>query len=219
MTGATRLDLIIVILGFILGGFINWLAKPAKLTNKVLIVLICVTLSVVAVLTVLKDEPSTGEQNVALVECPRLFDEAHELLIHQSQLAAPPVAGSAFTSSQELAGRVDLTVSWVNPTPLTQAAIAIEGVYGTNESGDDYIDHRQPAAAPGQCWNWYHFATRDDAQPAKVHFRVSALWPGQTYCFYTSFRIDTGYSKPTDIRCEKASWKPEWGKPAAVPGR
>jgi hypothetical protein len=90
-------------------------------------------------------------------------------------------------------------------------------VYGQYDTDDQFIDHKQPAAAAGECWNWYHFGVRDDSQPKTVRLRVSQLWPGQRYCFYTSFRISTGYSKPSVIRCEIARWKAEWGLPAQVP--
>jgi hypothetical protein len=158
-----------------------------------------------------------GQRRIVAIACPRLLDGAHDLLEKESVRTAPPLAGVAFTPSQELPGRVDLSLSWINPVPISQSAIAIQGVYGQADSGDDFIVKEQPAAATGEYWNWYHFGTRDDAQPKTVRLRVSGLWPKQRYCFYTVFRIDKGYSKPTAIRCETATWKSEWGAPAQPP--
>lgn len=217
MTLSIWVDLSIVLASFVAGGLINWVVQPAKLSNKILIMLICLLVAIVLVLTALKDMPSDGQQRVAPVSCPRLFDKAHDLLAQQSNLAAPPLAGFAFTPSQELPGRVNLSLTWINPVPVSQSAVAIQGMYGQADPVDNFIDHQQPAAATGECWNWYHFGSRDDAQPTTVQLRVSGLWPSQQYCFYTVFRIDTGYSKPTTIRCETATWKPEWGVPAQPP--
>jgi hypothetical protein len=212
------LDVGIVLASFVAGGLINWAVRPAKLSNKILIMLICIAVAVVLVLTVLKDIPN-DDQHVPTVSCPRFFDNAHDLLERQSGLAAPPPAGAVFTPSQDHPGRVDLTLTWINPSPVFLGAVAVQGVYGQSEPADNFIDHQQPAAASGECWNWYHFAPRDDAQPKTVRLRVSALWPEQQYCFYTAFRTDKGYSKPTPIRCQTATWKPEWGSPAPVPGK
>jgi hypothetical protein len=160
---------------------------------------------------------SSNDVQVAAITCPRLFDKAHGLLDQPSGLAAPPLAGVAFTPSQELPGRVDLSLTWINPVPISQSAVAIQGVYGQADPGDDFIDKEQPAAATGECWNWYHFGPRDDAQPETVRLRVNGLWPKQQYCFYTVFRIDKGYSRPTAIRCETATWQSTWGAPAQAP--
>ncbi|GHF63798.1 hypothetical protein FHX82_003108 [Amycolatopsis bartoniae] len=217
MTRTGWLDLGIVLASFVAGGLINWLVRPAKLGNKILIMLVCIAVAVVLVLTVLKDTPNDEGHDIALVSCPRLFDEAHDLLGKQSGLDPPPLAGFAFTPSQDVPGRVDLTLTWINEVPVAQSAVAVQGVYGQADPADNFIDHEQPAAASGECWNWYHFGPRDDAQPKTVRLRVGALWPQQQYCFYTAFRTDAGYSKPTGIRCATATWKPEWGAPAPVP--
>jgi hypothetical protein len=211
---STRLDIGIVIAGIVAGGLINWLARPAKLGQLALIVSICLSVTTVVVLTVIKDSPDDA-QKIAIVSCSRIFDKAHDDL--KSPLAAPPPAGFAFTPSLDLPGRVDLTLTWINSVPITQSAVAIEGVYGQADPNDYFIDHQEPAAGTGECWNWYHYGPREDAQPDVVRLQVSGLWPDQQYCFYTAFRIDTGYSEPTAIRCETATWKAEWGKPAQAP--
>jgi hypothetical protein len=159
----------------------------------------------------------SNDGQIVAITCPRLFDKAHDLLEEQSSLTAPPLAGVSFTPSQDIPGRVDLSLTWINPVPISQSAIVIQGVYGQPGLHDDFIDQQQPAAATGECWNWYHFEPRDDAQPETVRLRVSGLWPEQRYCFYTVFRIDQGYSKPTTIHCETATWKSEWGTPAQAP--
>jgi hypothetical protein len=158
-------------------------------------------------------------RNIVALDCPSLFDNAHDLLAKQSAADAPPPAGSAFSPSQDLPGRVDLSLTWINPVPIAQSAVAVQGVYGRADPADDFIDHREPAAGTGDCWNWYHFGTRDDAQPTTVRLRVSGLWPKQRYCFYTVYRTTKGYSKPTAIRCETAPWESQWGTPAQAPHR
>lgn len=217
MTSTVWLDIGIVIAGLIAGGLINWLARPAKLGQLALIVSICLAVTVVVVLTAIKDNPPGRQQQIAAVSCPRIFDKAHDLLGKESGLAAPPLADFAFTPSQDIAGRVDLTLTWINPSPVYQSAIAIEGVYGQADPNDYFIDHQEPAAATGECWNWYHYGPRDDAQPDVVHLQVKGLWPDQQYCFYTAFRTDKGYSQPTVVRCETAAWKSDWGMPAQAP--
>ncbi|HEX3784269.1 MAG TPA: hypothetical protein VHX38_31815 [Pseudonocardiaceae bacterium] len=217
MTSTAWLDIGILTSGLVLGGLINWITPPKKLSQKLLVMSICLALAIAAMLTVIKDNPGNSQHPIAALTCPRVFDKAHDLLVEQSGLAAPPLAGVAFTPSQGLPGRVDLTLTWINQVPVTQSAVGIEGVYGQADPNDGFIDHTQPAAATGECWNWYHFGPRDDAQPETVRLQVSGLWPEQQYCFYTVFRIDTGYSKPTAIRCLTATWKPEWGTPAQAP--
>jgi hypothetical protein len=217
VTSTTWLDIGVAISGLVAGGLINWLVQPAKLGQKAIIMLICFTVAIVVGLTVIKDRPSSGLRPIVAIKCARVFDGAHDLLAKESGLAAPPLAGFAFTPSQDLPGRVDLTLTWINPSPVYQSAVAIEGVYGQVDPGDYFIDHTEPAAATGECWNWYHYGIRDDAQPKTVELRVSELWPGQQYCFYTSFRTAAGYSKPTEIRCATATWRPEWGTPAQAP--
>ena len=160
---------------------------------------------------------NSNDGHIVAVTCPRLFDGTHDLLEKQSGLAAPPLAGFAFTPSQDLPGRVDLTLTWINSSPVYQSAVAIEGVYGQSNPNDDFIDHKQPAATTGECWNWYHFGPRDDAQPETVRLRVSGLWAKQQYCFYTAFRTDKGYSMPTTTRCETATWQSTWATPAQAP--
>lgn len=155
--------------------------------------------------------------SISAITCPRIFDKAHDLLDQESTLAAPPPAGIAFTPNQYIPGRVDLTLTWINPSPISQSAIAIEGVYGQADPNDYFIDHQEPAAGTGGCWNWYHYGPRNDGQPESVRLQVTALWPYQQYCFYTVFRDETGYSKPTTVRCEVATWKSTWGAPAQAP--
>lgn len=215
MTFTTWVDIGILIFGLVAGWLINLLAQPAKLGQKALVMLTCVTVAIVVALTVVKDHPNDGQQQIASITCPRIFDKAHDIL--KSSLAAPPLAGFSFTPSQDIPGRVNLTLTWINPVPIAQSAVAIEGVYGQADPNDYFIDHQEPAAGTGECWNWYHYGPRDDAQPDVVHLQVSGLWPDQQYCFYTAFRTDKGYSEPTAIRCETATWKPEWGVPAQVP--
>lgn len=217
VTSTTWLDIGILILGLALGGLINWLEPPAKLGQKVLVMFVCLGVAVAVVLAVIKDNPDNSQRQIVAITCPRIFDKAHDLLVQQSGLAAPPLAGVVFTPSQELPGRVDLSLTWINPVPLSQSAVAMQGVYGQADPTDDFIDHEEPAAATGACWNWYHFGPRDDAQPETVRLRIIGLWPEQQYCFYTVFRIDQGYSKPTTIRCETATWNSEWGTPAQAP--
>lgn len=155
--------------------------------------------------------------SLVTVTCPRLFDKAHGILQDESTLAAPPMPGVSFTPSSDLPGRVDLALAWVNPVEVTQAAVAVEGVYGEVDRTDRYIDHQQPSATTGECWNWYHYEPRDDSQPKVVRMDVDGLWAGQQYCFYTVFRISTGYSKPTQIFCRVAPWKKAWGTPVQAP--
>lgn len=158
----------------------------------------------------------TTSSNTAIskVSCPRVFDKAHHVLRTESPLAAPPHPGIAFTPDPDLPGRVDLTLTWINAVPVTRGAVAMQGVYGTGDPTDYFIDHSEPAAATGECWNWYHYVPGDDAQPKKVYIRVYGLWPEQRYCFYTVYRISTGYSKPSPVICQTATWDPAWGKPA-----
>ncbi|NEA56393.1 hypothetical protein G3I60_20145 [Streptomyces sp. SID13666] len=216
VTSTAWLDIGIVIFGLAAGALINWLVQPAKLGQKAIVICICLTVSIVLLFTVIKDLPS-DEPQIDAIKCARLFDQAHDRLDKQSELAAPPLAGFVFTPSQEVPGRIDLTLTWINPIPIHQSAVALQGVYGQAVPNDDFIDHKQPAAATGECWNWYHFGPRDDAQPKTVRLRVSGLWPEQQYCFYTEFRTDKGYSKPTTIRCVRTTWKSEWGTPAQAP--
>jgi hypothetical protein len=68
--------------------------------------------------------------DLVTVTCPRLLDNAHGILQDESTLAAPPTPGISFTPSSDLPGRVDLALAWVNPLEVTQAAVAVEGVYG-----------------------------------------------------------------------------------------
>lgn len=156
-------------------------------------------------------------QKIAKVECPRLFDKAHSVLESESPLATPPNPSINFTPSEDLPGRVDLALAWVNPVDVTQSAIAIEGVYGRADVTDYFIDHHQPSAATGECWNWYHYEPRNDAQPKVVRIEVDGLWPEQQYCLYTVFRISSGYSKPTPIVCQVAPWKTTWGRATQAP--
>lgn len=154
---------------------------------------------------------------IVQLKCPRLFDRAHTILEKQSPLQAPPAPGIAFTPNSDLTGRVDLTLSWINRVPISQSAVAIQGVYGEGDTTDYFIDHKEPAATTGECWNWYHYTPRDDAQPKEVYVRVEGLWPGQRYCLYTAFRTNNGYSKPSAIFCRTATWKPGWGMPSQAP--
>jgi hypothetical protein len=204
------------IFGLIAGVVASWITRPAKLGTRAFITLFCVVIVGYLVFTVIANLPNAEQQRITSITCPRLFDKAHRLL-ESSPLAAPPLAGFAFTPSQDLPGRVDLTLAWINPQPITKSSVAIEGVYGQVGPNDEFIDHRQPAATTGECWNWYHYETRDDAQPETVRLQVNGLWPEQQYCFYTAFRTDKGYSKPTTIRCETATWKSTWGEPAQAP--
>jgi hypothetical protein len=215
MTAVTWPDIGTVVIGVAMGVVASWILRPANLGKKALILLIFTLLSVLIALTVIKDNPDDSRYQITAVSCPRVFDKAHADL--KSPLAAPPLAGFAFTPSQDLPGRDDLTLTWINPQPITESAVAIAGVYGQADTNDGFIDHSEPAAATGECWNWYHYGPRDDAQPETVRLRINGLWPGQQYCFYTMYRISTGYSKPTEIRCETAMWKPEWGTPAQAP--
>lgn len=165
----------------------------------------------------LGEEVFGGPPKIDKVQCPRVFDKAHDLLATESPLSAPSIPGIAFTPDADLPGRVDLTLTWINTVAVTQAAVAIEGVYGEADPTDYFVDHSEPAAATGECWNWYHYVAGDDAQPKKVYLRIYGLWPQQRYCFYTVYRITSGYSKPSAISCEEATWRSDWGKPAQVP--
>jgi hypothetical protein len=214
VTSSAWLDIGLLLFGLAASTFIGWLSPPANMARNVVIALVCLAVGATVLITVLKDRTGGGSQTIAPLACARVFDKAHGVLERESPLAAPPLADFAFTPSRDLPGRVDLTLTWINPIPIHQSAIAMEGVYGQADPNDDFIDHTQPAAATGECWNWYHFGPRDYAQPRIVRLSVDELWPGQRYCFYTEFRTETGYSKPTAIRCETATWKPSWGKPA-----
>ncbi|PZS17596.1 MAG: hypothetical protein DLM57_08035 [Pseudonocardiales bacterium] len=161
----------------------------------------------------------SGTSPIKKTSCPRVFDRAHRILATESPLAAPPDPGVAFTPSADLPGRVDLTLTWINAVPVTQGAVAMQGVYGAGDPIDYFIDHSEPAAATGECWNWYHYVPGDDAQPKKVYIRVYGLWPEQQYCFYTVYRISGGYSRPSPIMCQTATWKSAWGKPAQAPSK
>lgn len=153
------------------------------------------------------------------VPCRHVFGKAHqEQQTKPFVIAPPPVPGLRFIPNQQLPGRVDAVIAWQNPVPIQKAGVAVSGHYGEPDASDDHIDSSEPGAATGQCWDWYHFAVADDAQPKTVRIAVKGLWPGQEYCFYTSYKNDAGaWSKPTDIFCKTATWDKNWGKPAKLP--
>lgn len=109
-----------------------------------------------------------------------------------------------------------LTIAWLNSLPLQEGAVGIAGRYGTPAASDYYIDHHQPSAVTGQCWNWYSYIPKDDAQPLKMYTRIDGLWPDETYCLYTMFKGSRGgWSQPTEVQCLTASWDSSWGAPAS----
>jgi hypothetical protein len=158
-----------------------------------------------------------GQRRIVKVACPRVFDRAHEILASVSPLAAPPIPGVSFTQSLDLTGRVDLNLTWINSVAVSQTAVAVQGVYGEVDQTDFFIDHTEPKASSGGCWNWYHYNPRDDAAPKTVDIQVKGLWPDQQYCFFIAYQVNGVYSKPSPVYCQVATWEPGWGKPAQAP--
>lgn len=161
---------------------------------------------------------SKGDQRpIMKVACPRVFDRARDILAAESPLPAPPTPGVSFTKSLDLSGRIDLNLTWINSVAVSQTAVAVQGVYGEVDPTDFFIDHTEPKASPGGCWNWYHYNPRDDAAPKTVDIQVKGLWPDQQYCFYIVYQVNGGYSKPSPVYCQVAMWEPGWGDPAQAP--
>lgn len=150
------------------------------------------------------------------INCPDLMTHAHQILMTESRAPAPPRASIRFAPSTYDAGRLDAYVAWQNRSDLSSSAIAVRGLYGERAKSDERIDHREPSASSGQCWNWYTYGARNDEQPQTVDILVPGLWPDQTYCFYNMFKlVGSGWSKPTRIECLKTPWKESWGMPAS----
>lgn len=157
---------------------------------------------------------AVNENSINVKTCPNLLTGARTELLAESSVAAPPKAGIRFEPSVTEPGRVDAYLAWINPADLQDVAVGMSGVYGTKSSGDGWIDHSQPAGSSGECWNWYAYAARDDAQPETVALVVGGLWPKQKYCFYDMYKIvGGGWSKPSGITCKVANWQESWGTP------
>jgi hypothetical protein len=152
------------------------------------------------------------------VPCPRVFDDARDILTKESRRPSPPEPGLRFVPSQDLPGRVDARLAWQNPVGVSKWVVAVSGHYGALDPSDDHVDHTEPAAASGQCWDWYHQGPSDDAQPKTVRASVQGLWPEQRYCFYVAYKDSSGgWSKPSSIFCQAATWQSSWGTPARLP--
>jgi hypothetical protein len=151
--------------------------------------------------------------------CPQLFDQARLILDKEATAAAPGDPGANFTPSISLPGRMTLSVAWMNPVPLQEGVVAIAGRYGAQVASDYYIDHTQPSASPGECWNWYSYIPKDDSEPLKVQTSIDGLWPNERYCFYTAFKTSAGaWSRPSEIKCLTSTWNSSWGTPAYPSG-
>jgi hypothetical protein len=159
------------------------------------------------------------DQPLVDAPCSQVFGKAHQTqMASPFTLTPPPQPGLRFIPDQQLPGRVDAVMAWQNAVPVQKAGVAVSGHYGEPDPSDDFIDHTEPGAASGQCWDWYHYAVSDDAQPRTIRVTVKGLWPGQNYCFYASYKdADGNWSRPTDIFCQNATWDKSWGTPARLP--
>ena len=152
--------------------------------------------------------------SIAVVKCPDRIIKARAELLAESAASAPPMAGIRFEPSTTQPGQVDAYIAWINPSDMQESAIAISGVYGVPNSSDGWIDHTQPAGSSGQCWNWYSYGARNDAQPKTVALVLTGLWPKQKYCFWNMYKTtDGGWSKPSKETCKVAAWNQSWGVP------
>lgn len=152
--------------------------------------------------------------SITVKQCPNLIAGAHAALLAESSAVAPPTAGIRFEPSTTDPGRVDAYVAWINPSDLQEVSIAMSGVYGAPASADGWVDHAQPAGSSGECWNWYAYGARNDAQPETVSLVITGLWPKQKYCYYNMYKIPGGgWSRPSAITCDTAPWVEGWGVP------
>lgn len=152
--------------------------------------------------------------NVKVVSCPNLLHGAHSELLAESKASPPPLTGVRFEPSTTEPGRVDAYFAWINKSDLQEVSVAVSGVYGVPSTGDGWIDHSQPAGSSGQCWNWYSYGSRDDAQPETVALVITGLWPKQKYCFFNMYKTTAGgWSQPSTIACKVAPWQQSWGTP------
>lgn len=148
------------------------------------------------------------------IDCPQYLGESHEILL-KGEDSPPKNVAFAVTPSKAFDGRVSVTFSWLNEVGVYRAAVAISGVYGHPNPGDDFVVHAQPAATTGDCWNWYSYIPRKPAQPNSLNTVVDGLWANQEYCFYASYQKSekSDWSQPSDIECFITTWKPKWGIP------
>jgi hypothetical protein len=143
--------------------------------------------------------------SIPVHSCPDRITKAREILLRESSAVAPAKAGIRFEPSTTEPGRVDAYLAWINPSDLQEGAIAMSGVYGVPSSSDGWVDQSQPSGSSGQCWNWYAYAARDDAQPETVSLVITGLWAKQKYCFYDMYKTTGGgWSKPSAVACKVA---------------
>ena len=149
------------------------------------------------------------------VSCPSELEEAHGILSRNGRDPSPPKVSYSITPSQAFPGRVRVIFGWMNPVGIRRASIAVSGIYGYPNPGDDYISTEQTSAATGECWNWYSMIHRNGSQPEVVDNAIDGLWPNHTYCYFASYEGDDqdGWSKPTDIDCFETTWRDDWGTP------
>ena len=196
------------------------MTAPAKLEKRSyrlawISLIIGVIALLVALYTIKGDiEYAFRFNSIPVKQCRNLLTNANRELLSESSAVAPPEAGIRFEPSTTEPGRVDAYIAWINPSDLQAGAIAISGVYGIPASGDGWIDYSQPSGSCGECWNWYSYAARNDAQPETVSLVITGLWPKQKYCFYDMYKTTAGgWSKPSSVACAVASWQKEWGIP------
>ena len=153
--------------------------------------------------------------------CPQELTEAHQILADTGRDPAPQDVNHNVTPSQAFPGRIRVTFGWINEVGISRAGIAISGVYGEPNPGDDFISVEQTSAATGECWNWYRYIHRNGAQPEVANTEIDGLWPNQQYCYFASYEGDdrSGWSKLTDITCFDVTWYDDWGKPTYPPQR
>ncbi len=148
------------------------------------------------------------------VDCPQYLGESHKILSENSDPAPHDVAFS-ITPSDAFDGRVKVAFSWLNDVDVYRAAVAVSGVYGHPNPGDDFVAHAQSSATTGDCWNWYSSIPRMAAQPNSIHTSIDGLWANQEYCFYATYQATSksSWSRPTEIKCFTTTWRPKWGIP------
>lgn len=173
--------------------------------------------------------------------CQSYLSESHDIFSRRSP--EPPGSflvtnGVSIMPSDRFPGRAKVTFGWLNSVPISQAAIAISGVYGEKLDSDQNTVLIQPDANPGDCYHWYSKQKPPANQGDVTKIVVEGLWPDHEYCFYAVYQPNTvppdatepgadqasdgeklsyGWSRPSDISCFTVTWKDSWVMPADPP--
>ena len=109
--------------------------------------------------------------------------------------------------SDRFPGRAKVTFGWLNSVPISQAAIAISGVYGEKLDSDQNTVLIQPDANPGDCYHWYSKQKSPANQGDVTKIVVEGLWPDHEYCFYAVYQPNTVPPDATELGADQGNYR------------